>query len=151
MGNVNINKHTFHYSSHFSSRQFTYHIPIIIPKQITCIQGNHITHNVTRNATMWLNACGTQCESNVSPLSDSMFRIQATLPIRTRSKPIRLSPIKDHVFYAYFQLRINVSYHVNPSFTASTIKPTMLWMYVQIPTNYAIKIISSILTHRITP
>src|SRR3954468_24837920 len=50
-GKCKHNKHTFYYSSHFSIKQFTYHIPIITPKQITSIQDNHITHNVTRNAT----------------------------------------------------------------------------------------------------
>src|SRR3954463_9389364 len=46
-----------------------------------------------------------QCEPNVSPLSDSISRIQATLPIRTRSKPPCMFPIKDQRILRLFPFK----------------------------------------------
>ena len=85
--------------------QFNYHISYTPHNHINAyIQLSH-NSNVTQCKTCDSMHVVPQCEPNVSPLSDSISRIQATLPIRTRSKPLRLFPIKDQRLLRLFPIK----------------------------------------------
>ena len=121
--------------------------------RIAYTQLSHIT-KCDSNANHVTQCMWYQCEPKVSPLSDSLSRIQATPPIRTRSRPPTwtyssplLFPFKDQSQQSLYHptgLRSTQQSLYHPTGLRSTIMNACT-----INTTYAIKIISSILTYRI--
>jgi hypothetical protein len=138
----NILKYTHNHNYHIIT-YFT-KLGIQTSPNSTTITRTHITITTIQHSTV--TQCKTcdfmhavpQCEPKVSPLSDSISRIQATL----RSG-------QDQSHYAYFQLRINV--YMDPTFHHFHNEVDHAMNECTHTNTYAINIISTILTLHISP